>query len=240
MKHGFTGRLLNLIFPPRCAFCGGRLSPNAVLSTCADCSNSLLYCRAYSRCRRCGKPIPEGGSDICRSCLTNRHYVTKITSAFVYADLAKRAIVAFKKETNAWRAGTLALYVAEMVKYDFKNVEFDLVISVPPRIKGINDERFDQAACLASSVARQLDIRYLPKAMVQTGKLHKQSSLARAERLENVKGKFAVRRRRAVAKKTILLIDDVCTSGATLEECAKVLLGCGAYRVYAATLATVI
>ncbi|MBQ3573399.1 MAG: ComF family protein [Clostridia bacterium] len=239
MKNNLKKILLNLVYPPRCVFCSRRLSPKTRLLVCPTCANELPYCRAYSRCRRCGKPVPQGAGNMCNSCYTRKHYNTRITSAFVYTDRARDAVLAFKKEYNASGAGTLAIYVAGMVKYDFGGVDFDAVVSVPPRKKSSSEERFDQAACLGKAVARRLGIPYISHAMVQTGIGRKQSSLSYSARIENVKNKFAVKKPNAIDKKTILLIDDVCTSGATLEECAKMLKESGAFRVYAATIATV-
>ncbi len=231
--------LLNLIFPPKCIFCGKRLSPKTSKHVCSDCANELPYCKAYHRCRRCGKPVAVSDTNMCKDCYKRRHYNTRITSAFVYADGAKRAVVGFKKEKNAGFASTLAIYVAQMVKSDFGGVDFDVVVSVPPRKKGFSDEHFDQAACLAAAVSRRLGLNYISNALVQKEVIKKQSSLSFDARIENVKGNFAVRKPEKIDKKTVLLIDDVCTTGATLEECAKVLKESGAFRVYAATIATV-
>lgn len=231
--------LLNLIFPPRCAFCRKRLSPKAKHFVCPDCANELPYCRVYSRCRRCGKPVSQDADTMCKSCYKKRHYNTRITSAFVYTDGAKRAVVDFKKEKNAGLGTTLSKYVAEMVKYDFVEVDFDIIVSVPPRRKGVGEERFDQAGCLALYVSKRLGIPYASGVLAQTETIRKQSSLSLEARIENVKDKFLVKRPGRIENKTVLLIDDVCTTGATLEECARMLKESGAFRVYAATIATV-
>lgn len=240
MKNKAGSILLNLIYPPRCVFCGKRLPPKtARIHVCSDCANSLPYCRAYNRCRRCGKPIPDGKGEICKTCYTRRHYNVRVTSPFLYADEARNAVIAFKKEQNSGYARTFAVYIAEMVKHDFGGEEIDVVVSVPPRRKEFYSEHFDQAACLASASARRLGLPFASGVMVQTGKLKKQSSLTYDERIANVSGKFAVKKPNAVKNKTVLIVDDVCTTGATIEECARVLREAGAYRVYAATLATV-
>lgn len=176
---------------------------------------------------------------MCKSCYTKKHYNTRITSAFVYTDRAKDAVVKLKKEYNSGNAKTLALYMVASINQDFPAVGFDAVVSVPPRKKKRKENGYDQAGCLARAVASRLGISYIPRAMAQTGVSRKQSTLSYSARIENVKGRFAVRNKQAIKNKTILLIDDVCTSGATLEECAKMLRQGGAYSVYAATLATV-
>lgn len=183
--------------------------------------------------------MAQNGLSQCSRCNFNKSYVTRTTSAFVYTDMAKRTTVAFKKERNAHYAKVLAVYVAEMVKYDFKGIDFDCVVSVPPRKKAFTDEKFDQAGLLAKEVALRLSLPYFPNAMQQSRSIRKQSSLSYNDRVNNVKGAFNVRKPEKIANKNILLIDDVCTSGSTLNECAKTLKESGAYRVFAATLTTV-
>lgn len=239
MKKNLRQLLLNLIYPPKCVFCGARLSPKASRSVCAECANTLPYTKVYVRCKRCGRPIAGTQSDSCRECRTQRQYITRRTAAFVYVDAAKRAVLAFKKERNAGNAATLADYVAEMVRTDFKGVEFDYVVSVPPRKKSSSDESYDQAARLAKAVSLKISVPYLGGAMRQISKIRKQSTLSYSDRVWNVKGKFAVSKPNHIKNKTLLIIDDVCTSGSTLNECGKILKGSGAYRVYAATLTTV-
>lgn len=238
MANSLAKMFTNLIYPPRCVFCSARLSPKAKREVCAQCSNTLPYTRLYHRCKRCGKPV-SANTEYCSKCRLTRQYNTRITSPFIYADTAKKAVISFKKERNSANANALSLYMAEMVKYDFKNVDFDIVVSVPPRKKSYLDEHYDQAARLAKAVALRLSIPYASDAMYQTERIRKQSTLSYHSREANVRDKFAVRTPDKFLNKTILLVDDVCTSGATLNECARILKQCGAYRVYAVTLATV-
>lgn len=228
--------LLNALFPPKCAFCSVRLPIRQRICVCAECSDKLPYCRTEKRCSHCGKPAESGG--MCKACLLRRNYTAGITSPFVYKERAKDAVVAFKKRDNAYRGRTLSLFVAEMVRYDFGGVDFDGVVSVPPRRSRMNEEKYDQAECLARHTARRLGLTYYPNVMRQVGDMQKQSTLSHDARFDNVRGGFAVRRPDRIKGKTLLLIDDVCTTGATLEECARVLRESGAHRVYAATIAT--
>lgn len=232
--------LLNLLYPPKCIFCGERLEPEAKREVCPRCSNSLPYCRIYFRCKRCGKPITSGVGELCDRCALRRNYAKGVTSAFVYIDNVKSAIVALKKEYNAFYAKTLSLYVAEMIKYDFGGVEFDFVVSAPPRKKKRSEDSFDHAACLAKETALRIGVPFKARVLYQKERLKKQSELKPDERFKNVSGKFGVRNPDAVRGKTILVVDDVHTTGATIEECASELLKAGAYRVYGATAATTV
>lgn len=240
MRTNFFGDIgnifLNLIYPPKCCFCGIRLSPLNHIFVCDECANSLPYCRALNRCRHCGKLLPEG--TLCCHCSLNKSNLKAITAPFVYDGCAKSAVIALKREKNAINAKTLSLYIAEMVRYDFGGVGFDCVVSVPPRKARMKSEKYDQAAQLAQQTARRLSLPYFKNVIQQTEDVQKQSTLSTEERRKNVYGKFSAVDSNRVKDKTILVIDDVCTTGATLEECARVLINCGAYRIYAATAAT--
>ena len=240
MNIGIGNLILNLIYPPRCIFCGTRLSPKVRIAVCDKCSNNLPYCKAYKRCKSCGIPIAQGTGDKCKRCYISRRNITRSTSTFVYVDNARSAIIKFKRSANSSYGRVLSFYIAGMVKSDFKGVEFDAVVSVPPRKKPITKDKFDQAAFLAKEVSLRLGIPYISNALYQVRHIKKQSSLSFNARLENVKNAFSVKKQSAVGGKTILLIDDVRTSGATLEECAKSLKDSGAYKIYSATAAIAI
>lgn len=230
--------VLNLIFPPVCCFCGKKLYPTVINKVCEDCANTLPYCLQYERCKSCGKPLYEGME--CSDCENKKLYFTRATAAFLYTDDVKNAIIAFKKEDGADRADVLSMYMMQMVKYDFPAVEFDCVISVPPRKKKFSEEHFDQAGYLGLKTARQLGLPYFKNVLYQNKQVKKQSSLREDERQLNVKDIFSVNNPMRIKDKTILLTDDVCTTGATLNECAKVLKEAGAYCVYCVTAATVL
>ena len=113
MKRNFKQLLLNLVYPPKCVFCGARLSPKASRLVCSECSNALPYTKVYARCKRCGRPIARTQPDTCLQCRTQSRYITRKTAAFIYTGAAKSAVLAFKKERNAGNADTLADYIAE-------------------------------------------------------------------------------------------------------------------------------
>lgn len=238
MKNTISKLILNFIYPPRCIFCGKRLSPKTRLFVCDFCSNNLPYCKVYKRCKLCGNPIPEE-QDFCRKCYLTRSYITASTSAFVYADNARNAIISMKRPENIGNARVLSFYIAGMVKSDFAQVPFDAVVSVPPR-KKLNKNSYDQAGALGKEVAKRLSLPYIPNALYQTRELKKQSSLNYDARIKNVKDAFKVKNPDKIKGKIILIIDDVRTTGATLNECGKVLREAGAYRVYSGTAGTTV
>ena len=129
----------------------------------------------------------------------------------------------------------MARYMTD--KFLEKELSASFVIPVPFHKNREKARGYNQSALLAESLAKRLDRRFLGRAVARTGHPKRQSSLTEEERIENVKGTFVVREPSLVRGRTILLVDDIMTTGSTLSECAKTLKTAGAWRVWSATLA---
>ena len=232
--------LWNVLFPPRCIFCRKWMPLTSLDRVCMDCRNHIPYCMSYARCIRCGKPVDDGAKK-CSFCQVYRDLpFERICSAYVYEGKVKEAFKRFKREKYQGYAQEFGEYLKAVVEYDCKGIKFDAVISVPPRPERMKKEGYDQARCLAKELADRMEVVYLESVMRQKEKRAKQSGLGRAARMKNAKGNYAVRKPEAVAGKTVLLVDDICTTRATFLECAKMLKEAGAAAVYCASGATTI
>ena len=232
--------LINFIFPPRCVFCRTLLSLSAAEMICMDCENNLPYCLAGNRCDRCGKPL-ESGARLCGHCRSNPPPpYKKICSPYIYKDQVSRALVRFKRERYQSFAGVFARHMRVVVEHDCPNTAFDYVLSVPPRPERMRNEGYDQAERLARALAKELGVPYLSGAMRQRENRRKQSGLNYEARQRNTQGNFEVRKGKILLGRTVLLVDDICTTRATLKECAGVLRTAGAAAVYCATAATTV
>ena len=116
-------------------------------------------------------------------------------------------------------------------------VEIDLVIPVPLHPSRLREREFNQSLLLADQVAKHLGRPLSFTNLVRTAPSEPQSTLSRKERMKNLRRAFAVRRPESIARKRVLLIDDVLTTGTTVNECAKVLRTAGAEAVFVLTLA---
>lgn len=230
--------ILNIIYPPKCVFCRRLLPISTQLPICEDCMNSLPFCLANERCEVCGKPVLNRGR--CDACAEiPRRGFFKAAAAYVYKDAVKDALIRFKSENYSVYAKVFATHMCAVAEHDFKNVVFDAVISVPPRVERIKSGEYDQARCLASELAKQMGILYNTDVLRQIERRKKQSDLSAGERAENVRKNFRVENKAAVSGKILLLVDDINTTGATLDECSKTLKAAGAHKVYCLTAATV-
>jgi ComF family protein len=146
----------------------------------------------------------------------------------------QEAICLFKFRGKVALAPALAqLMVDRLPLFD----SVDLVIPVPLHPKRLREREFNQSLLLADRIARRLGLPLSYANLVRIAPAPAQTTLSRKRRLKNLRGAFAVRRPDAIAGKRILLIDDVFTTGATVNECAKTLRKAGAGDVFALTLA---
>lgn len=207
---GWSERLLELLFPTKCAFCGKVVEGERL---CPECQVSL--------------PWLEG-----RAAESQPEFVERAASALRYQGAVKDCVRRMKFERNLSLTKTLGWLTAQCAQDHFQ-VQFDLVTYPPLSKKSLRKRGFDQARLLAEEVGRRLEV---PVAGVfdkddRTG----QQSLLKtpSSRRANVLGAYALKDGAEVAGKVILLVDDVITSGATMGECARVLLMADAAEIYA-------
>jgi ComF family protein len=222
-----TSRLLDLLFPARCAGCG---HPGDLF--CANCQAQVQPV-PQPVCVRCGRPVPAAGR--CRECAGGHFHVSAIRSAGVYADPLSQAIHRFKYEGRRELHEPLGLLLAGY--WLGRSVTVDLVAPVPLHENRLRERGFNQSELLAMVLCRQARLSLLqPGVLCRQRDTQQQMLLGPAERRANVQDAFAWAGP-ALAGCKVLLIDDVATTGSTLEACAEALLAAGAGKVWALTAA---
>ncbi len=146
-------------------------------------------------------------------------------------------IHAFKYNQRTHLRYPLALLATEGMSGIMTGHAAHLIVPVPLHISRLRQRGFNQAVLLGKVMSQQLSLPLLPDALVRTKRTEPQIKLSAAERRLNVKGAFTVKRADSVVGKRILLLDDVMTTGSTMDECAKELKKAGASAVIAATIA---
>ncbi len=219
--------LMSLIFPPRCAFCGRVIAKGQPL--CEDCQECVPRI-PESACRICGV---EKGRCVCGK----RHYpCTRRVAPFYYEGVARHGVLRFKKQGRFGGYRTLAAFVARRVKESYEDVVFDEVVCVPDSRRSIGERGFRQTALLGKEVAELLGLPFRANRLYRLYEGRPQKGMSRADRIGNVAGVFDVTCPEDVEGKRFLLIDDVITTGATVNECAKMLRIFGAAYVYVAAV----
>jgi len=230
-----------VIFPPQCLGCAEILDPESGQIFCPACSVQIKFI-AGGICHICGTTYPDSPSEghLCGDCLENKTYFSYARAVFSYEKFILNAIHRFKYKRDISIGEMLASFMAGFSFPDIDFTNYSLIIPVPLHIKRLRERGFNQSLVLARAVEhkRQIPVNF------SVLKRHKftltQTGANRDERKENIKGAFEVTDKKKIAGKNIILIDDVYTTGATINECAKTLIKAGAQKVAVLTLARVL
>lgn len=207
-----------------CMCCGKEVFTD--LGFCPDCLKTVAFNNGKT-CKRCGVGI-DGEEDYCNNCSFDKIYFDKSYAVFSYEGAVQRAILRMKFNGMGRYAKTFAKYLAYLAVKS--NLEFDAVSFPPMSAKSKSKRRYNQAQLLAKYFCNVMDCgeKYLD-ALVKVKETERQERLNKADRKKNMVGAYGVKT--DVKGKRILVIDDVKTTGATLNECAKVFKKNGAVSV---------
>lgn len=228
------GMALDLLLPPHCLKCGAAVSSAGGL--CAACWRGITFLGAPC-CACCGLPFAYdlGADALCAACVRERPSFDRARAALRYDEHSRKLVLAFKHGDRLHLAPALGGWMRragiELLG------EADVVVPVPLHWTRLFSRRYNQAAVLAHALAAAGGPPVGADWLVRRRRTPSQGKRNAPARRRNVAGAFAVRRGRSVKGRSVLLVDDVFTTGATLAECARVLLRAGAARVDALTLA---
>ena len=215
----------------KCLACGKDIFDE--LGFCPDCMKQVVFNNGKT-CKRCGVGI-DGIEDYCGNCAFDVLYFDKAYSVFSYEGAVQKAILNMKFNNMGSYAKVFARYLVFLAqKY---NVEYDLVTFAPMSKKSLQKRHYNQAQLLARhfcAILNQDDL--LIEAVVKIKETVAQEQLNRTERKNNLVGAYKINAE--VKGKRVLIIDDIKTTGATINECAKVLKQAGAAEVVAITVAS--
>jgi len=210
----WTG-ILDLFFPPRCAFCR-KLLRRGESGMCAACEKSLPY-------------TTDGGRQ-------KGDFVELCVSPLYYEGNVRDALLRYKFKGTTAYAGVFARLLADCVKENLAG-RYDLISWVPLSSRRLRERGYDQAMILAMAMALELD-DVAAETLKKTAEVAPQSETGSAEkRRANISGAYEVPDPELVAGKRILLVDDIVTTGATFSECARTLGLAGAESVVCAAVA---
>ncbi|MBQ7960711.1 MAG: ComF family protein [Clostridia bacterium] len=231
---------INFLFPPHCIFCDRTMELNSTRCVCPECSGQVSYCSELLCCEKCGKTVVSYGQQkLCVFCLeTFPLYFDRIVSVFPYVSPVSDAVQRYKGLNLQSNASGFAEYIAERIEEEYKNTSFDFLCCVPSSSDKRRERGFDSVELIAQRVSGITGIPMKRKVLKKVRKTKKQTELKYHERLENLRGSMAVCENVSVEGKTVLLVDDVCTTRATIIECSRALKAAGAKRVFAVTLGT--
>ncbi len=228
--------LLNLLFPPQCLNCDALVPTHGTL--CMECWNQIQFI-TDPLCSCCGLPFEyKMGEDVlCGECMRERPAYSRGRAAFKYDEHSRQLILRLKYQDQAWLATIYGKWLMAAGKELV--AASDVIIPVPLHYWRFVGRRYNQSALLASALAKTSNLPILSDALRRTRRTTPQTGLTRKQRADNVRGAFTINSRYAdsLKGKSVLLIDDVMTTGSTINVCTKTLLKAGAQQVNILTLA---
>lgn len=233
-------RFLDFFLPPVCSLCERVDTESGEGAICLNC-RKLLFPIHPPLCPHCGRPIAAGDSHPCSRCLTREPIYDLARAGGLYRNAMITAIHSLKYQERIHLAKDLAGWTFKQCEeYGFFS-KVDMLIPVPLHPRRLKERGFNQSQLLGRVLSKKLSIPCNPFILIRAVDTPPQVGLSEKKRRENVRGAFGISpgRQSLIEGKALLLVDDVMTTGATVEECARTLKNSGAEKVYVLTMARV-
>lgn len=233
--YGWIEKILELIFPRNvlCLHCGEEIEKVNKYSLCEICYERMDFVSRYEkRCIICNRPISKDSPyEKCKDCLQEYRYFDLVIPAVVYKDVSKHLLHDLKYHDKRY----LAYHFVDMIKdmeilYDI--YEFDFIAPVPSSYKKKRSRGYNQAELLAKSLSNSMEIEIVSDLLLKSDTGRDQNQLGKKERKINIKDSIEFNKDfYNIENKCVILVDDIFTSGATANECSKILKENGAISV---------
>ena len=235
--HRLRRTLLDMLYPRTCAGCGKLAAPEPG-HFCWDCQAKVVYVQS-PYCSICGDPV-EGrvdGSFVCYACSESTPFFDRARSAVRYRGVMQDVLQEFKYREGLWMRPDLVRILEACAATHYDMDEIDAVTFVPLYPARHRQRGYNQAEVLAGLLAKSIRKPLLKYCLARIKPTQTQTHLTARDRVTNVKGAFKTRWLSRLNGRRILLVDDVMTTGATVNECSRVLKAGGAARVVVVTVA---
>lgn len=231
----FLLSLKDVCFPITCCNCKEIVDSEGL---CSECWKKIKWI-GDPKCKVCGAPFEIDIDAICLTCAKKKPYFDKAVSAFEYDDFSKGMILKFKHGDATRVCRQLAAWTYRSAEEAIKNA--DIIVPVPIRPFKRLKRKHNQSELLARELSELSGISYEPRILRKEKSTQQQEGLSRNARLKNVVGSFGINPEYSdlLRGKNVVLVDDVLTTGATVNECSKVLKKRGAEKVIVLTVARV-
>ena len=235
-------KVLHAILPENCRNCGDALWGDSIPFFCDHCWSALCPIMGPT-CHRCSLPFPSQISLLhspihqCANCRLRPPAFTRAWTLYSYQSPLKEAIGLLKYQGKVSLAGHLATLLLKALP---SLPTIDVILPVPLHPTRLREREYNQSLLLAFPLRTHLGLPISYSTLVRIRPTRPQTSLTRKERIKNLRRSFVVTQHQALHGKTILLVDDVFTTGTTVNECAKALRKAGVSHVYVVTLARMV
>ena len=231
--------ILELIYPSKCPFCGEIVSAGKKHSTehngiCKACREKLPYIGEV-RCMCCGKPLTDPTEEYCYDCTRQKHLFVDGRSLWVHKDAVENAVYAMKYQNRRIYGQTFGKEMAEHFLSYLWERKITLIVPVPLHSRRKRKRGFNQAQELGIRLSAKTGISMRTEFLKRTKKTLPQKELDAGARLKNLEQAFVCGRLPSGIR-TVLLVDDIYTTGSTMEACSRALKNAGVERIIPAVI----
>lgn len=237
-RHG-----LQFLYPPACVFCQVDLDDsdhcwNRAAPLCDEC-HATLTPEETPICLRCGAPVGPhlDSTNGCIRCKRDRFAFERVIRLGVYEDKLRQACLQAQQFSGEPLLAALTALLWDLRDDSLQQANFDLVVSVPQFCLNRLWRTHNPSGVIADELARRLQVPHRRRLLYKTRMTPPQTGLPPADRRKNLRNAFAVRSPRQVRDRSVLLVDDILTTGSTAHQLARVLKKAGARRIWVAVLA---
>ncbi len=237
--------MTDVFFPRQCPVCKEALpfsaDPKLPLSAliCRDCICELSFINGPV-CKKCGKELSEANQNVglCNDCQKHIRLFSKNVSVLNYTSIEREILADLKYRGKREYAEPLALIAAMYLEKSQSLPPIDVVVAVPVHKERLKKRGYDQAALLARAIAGRMGLRFRGDILIRSSATKAQKELGYEDRILNLQHAFSACIESDKEFKRILIVDDIYTTGATLEICTEALLQAGAKEVYGCCIAS--
>lgn len=243
LKNAFDA-LASVLLPAPCRICGQTLTNAGRIPICEPCLGSFERI-AEPMCRCCGRPFVSAVSaqaiePLCRLCRADFYAFEQTRSFAIYGDALSQAITLLKYEEVTRLGDWFAARLAEVISSVAAEWRPSVIVPVPLYPARQRERGYNQADLIARPLAKRLGLRLESRLLMRIKPRPPQLLLSRSERWKSVRGAYASREGPRVDNLRVLLVDDVLTTGATLDSCARTLKKAGVAAVFGLTVARIV
>ena len=239
MKRLFHN-FLNLLFPFKCIKCKTFIYNDAVF--CHECWKAIEFI-SEPCCEICSHPLQFSFNvpkhlQICASCHKDKPLFDKLITVFKYTEDIKTVILNFKYNDKTLLAKPFSKLITTRL-ISAQQQDFDMITSVPLHKKKLRQRMYNQASLIAKNIAVNIKAPFIPNLLIRSKYDPSQTTYTKKMRIKNIRGAFAINKKylESIKGKKILLVDDVITTGATINECCKILKQGNCSSITAVTIA---
>ena len=187
-------------------------------------------------CKICKKKLEYTKGELVSNIILNKHF-DYLISSYKYKGIIRKFILDFKFEDKKYLVDFLSSKISEIIKNFLIDTEIDYVLYVPISLRRFYERGYNQSYLLAYKISKEINIPLVKYGIIKIKHNKRQSELSHKERVSNIKNVYKVNKLYNFEGKSVLLIDDIYTTGNTVNECSRILKECGVKRIVVATVA---